>query len=491
MSLPIPSRRTATPLALVLLSVFPATNAGHIRSGSGSGNATTSSARELTTAGFNADYDILAEFKNRNLLSDAYSKMPMQWSAQVPEVSFGGSVRAISLNEVDPLPSVFSEGAQFYLDGQLQPYLPPNVLYQSTRDEDVWIVKGTSTMAIRTDPKTGDTAVLLPMDTDLNVYTEVTTSDMDTEKLARFHFEQDNAQSPNARLLQEFLPEESRQFRQSIKPNPPVCQDFRVIEVAIAYESRFCEFMGGSTRANEVVQLTVARASQKFQRSSLCAKLQLKHVEGFCDPKKDPYSKMFSGSVCSLDDDKSILSLFRDYWVRNRSFVKRDVAHLFHGFDHASGTVGCAWQAALCDNDWGYGVNELTFGGNNNPHFWSVLFAHELGHSAGAPHGRAYSKSLMDPIMCWDCDTFSDESSAYIRLHMDQVGACLPYESAFNTLISNNDGDLQHDVIVDTTPESDDNGGGWDGDVCGDRLQYCNLQPCCQPFTCYNRFICL
>jgi Metallo-peptidase family M12 len=158
------------------------------------------------------------------------------------------------------------------------------------------------------------------------------------------------------------------------------CPSFQVIEIAIAFESRFCSFFGGSVPATNIVQTIIAETSAKY--GQFCKKVSLSHLEGHCNQAIDPYFNMFSGNVCS--GDVNLLDQFRTFWTDNRQSIRRDVAHLFHAFAHPSSQVGCAFTGVVCDELYGYGVDEITFGGNDNQNLWAVLVAHELGHNAGA-----------------------------------------------------------------------------------------------------------
>ena len=289
------------------------------------------------------------------------------------------------------------------------------------------------------------------------------------------------------------------------------CTSFHTIEVAIAYESRFCEFYGGEQAANQVVALTVAEASLKFERPGICTKLVVSHLEGYCDASRDPYRDIFQSgrSVCKQDDNNNIMKLFKEYWEDNRAQVQRDVAHLFHGYNHASGTVGCAYGSSLCDNLWGYGVNEITYGGNRNPTFWGSLFAHEMGHSAGALH-ECCDGYLMDTIMCADCHDFSPTSVSYMSQYLNQprVSQCLTTRSSSSNtpnlappLLASptqvTTAPTKKPVVVTTTTSTTANtpprGGSGGVGQCRRHMEYCNddVNSCCSGITCHNNFICL
>lgn len=162
------------------------------------------------------------------------------------------------------------------------------------------------------------------------------------------------------------------------------CSAFRIIEVAIAYESTFCSAMGGSGNADAVVQQIVSRASSLYERN-LCAKIQISHMEGFCSTSSDPYRAgvMLNDSGCN---GGGLLEFFDDYWSRNRGSVRRDAAHLFSGTGlecdrNGSCVIGCARSPSLCNSARSYAVNYIAF--SRDSQLQSNLFAHELGHNAG------------------------------------------------------------------------------------------------------------
>lgn len=335
--------------------------------------------------------------------------------------------------------------------------------------------------------------------------------DVDQDKLARFHLGDDESEGGERRLVEQRPSSAAaRSLAKETSASVGPCLSFKTIEVAIAYESRFCNFYGGAEKANQVVELTVAETSRKFQQPGLCTKVVLTHLEGYCDPGTDPYRNMFSGSVCKRDDNNAILKQFHRYWMANRSNVRRDVAHLFHGFAHATGTVGCAYGSALCDTKFGYGVNEITFGGNNNPTFWSQLFSHELGHSAGALH-ECCDGYLMDTTMCADCLSFSPASLAHMNFFMDQpdVAQCLQGSGGVVTNLappllskpapSSTSGTNPRPVPSPPVPAPSPPapapappvGNGNGNSQCRKHLEYCNAGSCCVGITCYNGFICL
>jgi hypothetical protein len=142
------------------------------------------------------------------------------------------------------------------------------------------------------------------------------------------------------------------------------CSSFKVIEVAIAFDSTFCSRLGSgsSTRAKQAAQNIVATASVSYQRQGVCAKIKISHLEGYCNPSTDLYSNIVrNGDMsCSNATSRSILGTFTKYWRANRSGISRDTAHLFFGQGKPGSTIGCASVNRVCSKSSGYGVNDMS-----------------------------------------------------------------------------------------------------------------------------------
>merc|ERR1719232_2022137 len=78
------------------------------------------------------------------------------------------------------------------------------------------------------------------------------------------------------------------------------CSDYRQIDVAIAFDSSFCSWMGGYEASSSRVQSIVALAATKFQQTGLCVTLRLSAIDGFCDYGSDEYKNMpYYNSGCT------------------------------------------------------------------------------------------------------------------------------------------------------------------------------------------------
>lgn len=158
---------------------------------------------------------------------------------------------------------------------------------------------------------------------------------------------------------------DSRNLRENKAPTNPMrrmqgdpCSDWKIIEVAIAYESSFCATYGGFVGAENKVSVVFELAKLKYEL--ICVRLVMTHLEGYCNPNNDPYKNMvdLNSSGCG---SFGMLQLFSDLWNSQRLSVHRDTAHLFSGTglecNGGGCTLGCASVGTLCDLEAAYGIN--------------------------------------------------------------------------------------------------------------------------------------
>jgi hypothetical protein len=81
-------------------------------------------------------------------------------------------------------------------------------------------------------------------------------------------------------------------------------------------------------------------------------------------------------------DPRRLLDDVADHRKRSDWQRAQGLTHLFTGRDLEGSTVGIAYNASLCEAEWGAGLTQV----GNNPTFDSLVAAHELGHNFGAPH---------------------------------------------------------------------------------------------------------
>jgi hypothetical protein len=158
------------------------------------------------------------------------------------------------------------------------------------------------------------------------------------------------------------------------------CSTVYTIQVAAAFDSTFCAKQGGASSTRQEIERIVARASAMYQLQGACTKLQISHLEGFCEENDDPYRAGVNLNHIGCGGD-GLLDFFAAYWKDNRGSVSRDAAHLFYARDLAGSSIGCAYVNALCSKNSGYGVNEMEFSTDEQRR--AIVFAHELGHNIG------------------------------------------------------------------------------------------------------------
>lgn len=192
------------------------------------------------------------------------------------------------------------------------------------------------------------------------------------------------------------------------------------VEVAVAYDNTFCTmFYNDQLMASTMIQSLIDGANEIYTHDT-CVQLSLVHLEGHCSDPDDPYA-LFSdftdlqdnpcapnappGAVCT--PSVLILERFRLYWKFERKNVRRDIAFFFSGFEDGTVTIGRAFIAAQCFEDYGFGWVE----GNGLD-----VFIHEMGHSLGGSHTL---DGIMMPKLRPDFRFFSDVSKREIADYLD------------------------------------------------------------------------
>jgi hypothetical protein len=170
------------------------------------------------------------------------------------------------------------------------------------------------------------------------------------------------------------------------------CNDeYRVIEVALASESSFCQKIG-IDNVESTINSIMADVAFDFEIAGLCFTTQISYRESYCDESSDPYAEMVSG-----ENGQDFLSSFAQYWGTKRLHVKRDVAEMFTGTplgpvpcptennpEAVCAAVGLALgvgQSCAYLDFLSYGINHVTF--SENAQARSNLVSHEIGHTVG------------------------------------------------------------------------------------------------------------
>jgi hypothetical protein len=311
--------------------------------------------------------------------------LPMQKISKRNTIKVNGAVH--SLDNLIPM-NVFSSDATYLDEGVPKP-LPMAATFMK--------VEGDSTMLVTKEGPRGNVKTIDITYTDgSNMYMEEVSNGVlavmlpearDKEAMKQFIMADPQvsgesggtSSDPGRKLTKDYdssLNENERHLQSG-------CSSLQVIDIAIAYDSSFCAKAGGSGNANNAVQQIVARASTLYQ-NNFCGKIQISHMEGFCDPNTDPYAAgvRLNQSGCG---NSGLLQFFSGYWSTNRGSVRRDTAHLFSGTglecSNDGCVIGCANVANLCSSSSSYGVDYIAF--SSDGQMQANLFAHELAHNAG------------------------------------------------------------------------------------------------------------
>jgi hypothetical protein len=343
------------------------------------------------------DPDVIQEFKAVHSLKEA-EELPMQHITAAN--TFEADGKMYSLDGLTPV-NVFTAGATYMADGEEMESLPEPAAFLKMEGEDMLLVtqdvkkdKMRTIDIVHTDGSTtymeelseGVVATVLPESRDRDTLNKFVMAHREIDENGDVKYEDemeqveaDESNNDWTRKLFESAgvdTDEKRKLQSG-------CSSFRVIEVAIAYESSYCSDMGGASNANAAVQQIVAKASTLYQ-NNFCAKIEISHLEGFCNSGSDPYRAgvLLNNSGCG---STGLLDFFASFWSSNRGSISRDSAHLFSGTGlECSGNscvIGCATRPSLCSSSTSYGVNFITF--NNDSQMQANLFAHELAHNAG------------------------------------------------------------------------------------------------------------
>jgi hypothetical protein len=305
------------------------------------------------------------------------------------EGSFEANGRVYSLSGLTPY-NVYADGVDSMLvDGEVIPLMNHTTTFLG---EDLdggttfLVVKGTKGEVRDIDFVNADGSVTQITEVAAGIYATVPPDAYDLEADSSVFLGGDYTKDPKGlvppsgrTLLEAPATNATRQDERSLQAS---CSSFRNLEVAIAFDSSFCARFGGYNRAREEVERIVTTASTSwYRRPGLCVNVLINRLEGHCDSGSDPYNR---GAIASGCDGAGMLQFFRNYWNQNRRTIPRDAAHLFRSSPFTNAPfIGCATIGALCDTE-SYGVNDFSQTQMSSTLRRAVLFAHELGHNAGA-----------------------------------------------------------------------------------------------------------
>jgi Metallo-peptidase family M12 len=226
--------------------------------------------------------------------------------------------------------------------------------------------------------------------------------------------------TPNLRYRQERAEFETSSFTSL---GYGTCDSYTLVKVAIVFDGDLCSIYGSFEAARRRIMTIVASASFHYERD-MCVQLQLtdismwwsrSHLAGcfiqlclttclsfillsIVTPDKSkcsPTSSFFEGynrnDACATSD--SFLTQFTKLMIANRGPLRFDedaTVHMFTGFAPPGGTIGCAYVASFCNNEYTYGVEYMSF--SINP------YSQGVGKSRRSSRGDIQSPSVIAPL---------------------------------------------------------------------------------------------
>ena len=296
-----------------------------------------------------------------------------------------------SIDEVKTPIEIFSKNATYMHNGIFQTSPPRYSMTQKDFDDEIVTViknqKGevkTITIYHKSTQKSSELRAISR--TMFSMYDE---PDIDYNKLngKYFYGEFKNELDQERHMHDVMATIKEEEHNASMSQRYSTCEGYKEIELAVAYESSFCNAFVNGELADSKAILLVKDVSTKYQKYPLCIKVEISHLEGYCDPQNDPYKQYVEMNQSGCNSE-GLLNEVKKYWNKNRKEIHRDTMHLFSGTGlectNNGCIVGCAYRGQICNDKEGYGINYITFTESTN--LQAVLVAHELGHNCGATH---------------------------------------------------------------------------------------------------------
>jgi len=326
----------------------------------------------------------------------------IDFSSYKNEISFDG--RIYSLNSLEEL-SLFSKNFTIFRDGKEVNYI------ESPVEGKLYFGKD------------GDSEIFVSDDEErrINVI-EIFDGENITTLVSNLTLDFNSTEAPPYKDIDDEDDEDQETMSTNVffKNMPSFCSSYRTIEVAIAFDTSYCYWVGGYNQAVSRVHQTVALADKKYRQAGLCLALKLTHIDGHCDYNTDPYKSMrYWLSGCG--GTQGYLNDFQNYWKVYMNHIHRDSAHLFTA-NNLDGPIGCSGIGCLCKI--AYGVEEMSYF-KYDINLEGNLFAHELAHNCGANHvgGHGY---VMNPNINYGQYGFSSQSVWQMISYLNSV-SCLSY----------------------------------------------------------------
>ena len=373
-----------------------------------------------------SEEDIIQFKSSYSLLDD--TELIYQEITSSNTLSYEG--KEIALDDIQTQAQIFTDRATYKHNG-IPGNLPTINIYQKDDDgETVTVVKNLEdevqlvTIFNKASNKTVELSRISPENP--RTFATIKEEDYDFETLNnKFFFDSDDQNDQERKENSErqlfHRVDEQRQTEMA------TCRSYLVLEVAVAYESSFCRTYGGIEGADLKAASVVVETSIKYQ-NRLCIKLEISHLEGYCDSKSDPYQEFVNIGLSGCGND-GLIDRVREYWNNNRSDIHRDVMHLFTGTSlektSEGEVVGCAYGNTICQTQNAYGVDYISY--TSSPNLQATLFAHELGHNSGGRHYEEKNGYIMNPEINVAQNGFSEVSLYDIDRYYNSV-QCLEEE---------------------------------------------------------------
>lgn len=312
-----------------------------------------------------------------------------------------------AIEDVKTKLQIFTENATYWHNGIPRNIPESNIYQKEDTEEIVTVVKNVQqevelvTISNKILSETTSLSIISPKYP--RIFAEVQESDYDYDELnKKFHYGESEEHNDIERNLSNLFQIQSGERRAEV-----ACSSYRVVELAVAYESSFCKHYGGEEGANQRVNWIIAGVNNLYKKHA-CIKVRLSHLEGHCDSNIDPY-KQYVDMYRSGCGNEGLVDGVREYWNENRRHIHRDVMHLFSGtkLESDGKTVGCAYTGTIC-NSFAYGVNHISY--TESASLQAGLVAHELGHNLGADHYDGEKGYIMNGNINIGSKGFSDDS---------------------------------------------------------------------------------
>lgn len=285
--------------------------------------------------------EALKDFREENLLLPS-ADTPTQHVSASGTVSVDGKAYSVLYDDLEELsPMIYSEDAKIFVDGEPRPL-------------DDW--NRTRTRVFKGEGPSGETVLVGKKDGEVqsvNIFMDgsefaamealadgslasIRSEDFDMDKLREFTL----GDIETEYIETEFIEGEEQDYHVGLSQNDGgrslqvagFCTSYKEVELAIAYDSTFCSAVAGNDEnvARSVVEQAVARAWALYE--PICVRVKVTHLEGFCDPSKDPYVEVVRNAYhIGCSGGGGALQNFQSMWEKSRRDVRRDTAHFFIG----------------------------------------------------------------------------------------------------------------------------------------------------------------